>query len=99
MTFALIVCRVLKEQWVRGKYERLEFSDPDKQTYLHCNREGYLNKQGKDDKKFHKRRFVLTETDGTLKYFNKEDVSFILFSKWMNVLKFIEMVFKTIQDN
>ena len=72
---SLCLYRVLREQWIRGKYERLEFMDPDKQVYLAGFREGYLWKRGKDDKKFQKRRFVLSETDNTLKYYNKEDVS------------------------
>ncbi|ELT99981.1 hypothetical protein CAPTEDRAFT_181489 [Capitella teleta] len=65
--------QVLREQWIRAKYERLEFMDPEKQTYLAGFKEGYLMKRGKDDKKFQRRRFVLSETDNTLKYYNKED--------------------------
>ena len=68
--------RVLREQWIRAKYERLEFMDPEKQQYLKGFREGYLWKRGKDDKKFNRRRFVLSETENTLKYYNKDDVSF-----------------------
>lgn len=49
--------------------------DPEKQAYLAGFREGYLWKRGKDDKKFQRRRFVLSETDNTLKYYNKDDVS------------------------
>jgi hypothetical protein len=50
--------------------------DPEKQLYLAGYKEGYLWKRGKDDKKFQRRRFVLSETDNTLKYYNREDVSF-----------------------
>lgn len=67
--------RVIREQWIRGKYERNEFSDPEKVTYYTGDKECYLYKQGKKDSKFQKRRFVLSEREGTLKYFNKDDVS------------------------
>ena len=67
----------LREEWIRGKYERLEFQDPEKQDYLRGNKEGFLMKLGKDTTtKFNRRRFILSETEGTLKYYNKEDVSF-----------------------
>ncbi|XP_013387548.1 arf-GAP with dual PH domain-containing protein 1 isoform X2 [Lingula anatina] len=65
--------QVLREQWIRGKYERMEFTNPEKQTYLSGYKEGYLWKQGKDDSKFMKRRFVLSENDNKLVYFNKEN--------------------------
>ena len=67
---------VLREEWIKAKYERLEFQDPEKQEYIRGNKEGFLMKLGKDTTtKFNKRRFVLSETEGTLKYYNKEDVS------------------------
>ena len=70
---------VLREEWIRGKYERLEFQDPEKQDYLRGNKEGFLMKLGKDTTtKFNRRRFILSETEGTLKYYNKEDVSFFV---------------------
>ncbi|CAH1794233.1 unnamed protein product [Owenia fusiformis] len=65
--------QVLKEQWIRAKYERLEFTNPEKQTYLSGRKEGYMWKRGKDNNKFQSRRFVLSETENTLKYYNKED--------------------------
>ncbi|XP_077526921.1 arf-GAP with dual PH domain-containing protein 1-like [Haemaphysalis longicornis] len=61
---------VVKEQWVRAKYEREEFVHPDRQIYQEGRIEGWLNKQGKEDGRFHPRRFVLS--DGTLKYYVKE---------------------------
>ena len=67
-----IIDSVLREQWILAKYARLEFQDQDKQTYLSGSKEGYLWKQGKEDKKFQKRRFLLSEAEGTLKYFNRE---------------------------
>ena len=69
----------MREQWVRAKYERQEFVDVERQTYLVGYQEGYLWKRGKDDKKFNRRKFVLDETTNELKYFNKEDVSCITF--------------------
>lgn len=61
---------VVKEQWVRAKYEREEFVHPDRQIYQEGRLEGWLNKQGKEDGRFHPRRFVLS--DGVLKYYVKE---------------------------
>uniref|UniRef100_T1JGV0 Nitrilase and fragile histidine triad fusion protein NitFhit n=1 Tax=Strigamia maritima TaxID=126957 RepID=T1JGV0_STRMM len=65
--------QVLKEQWIRGKYEREEFVDADKQVYLSGKVDGYLWKRGKEDEKFQPRKFVLSETDDILKYFVKEN--------------------------
>lgn len=38
-------------------------------------REGLLWKRGRDNGQFLSRKFVLTEREGALKYFNKNDVS------------------------
>jgi len=64
---------VIREQWIRGKYMRNEFADPMKVKYFMGDMEGYLWKRGKSDTKFQKRRFLLIEKEGTLKYYNKED--------------------------
>ena len=74
MLLMYCVSSVLREQWIRAKYQRLEFVDIDKQTYLQGHKEGYLWKRGKEDKKFQQRKFVLDEKTNTLKYYNKEDV-------------------------
>ena len=63
------------EQWIRAKYERLEFINVEKQTYLCGYKEGYLMKRGRDDKKYNRRKFVLDEPANELKYYVKEDVS------------------------
>lgn len=39
-------------------------------------REGFLWKRGRDNGQFLSRKFVLSEREGALKYFNKNDVSF-----------------------
>uniref|UniRef100_A0A8B9LC46 Arf-GAP with dual PH domain-containing protein 2 n=1 Tax=Astyanax mexicanus TaxID=7994 RepID=A0A8B9LC46_ASTMX len=66
-------CEVLREQWIRAKYERLEFSEENKLlAYSSGVYEGVLWKKGKDNGQFLKRKFVLSEQDFTLKYF-KED--------------------------
>lgn len=92
--------RVLREQWIRAKYERKEFSEPGKnftyeegecvhththkyaciETHSCCwspagTRDGMLMKRGRDNGQFLSRRFVLSEREGTLKYFTKYDVS------------------------
>ncbi|XP_030840340.1 arf-GAP with dual PH domain-containing protein 1 isoform X1 [Strongylocentrotus purpuratus] len=66
-------CQVLREQWIRAKYERHEFMDLDKQTYRSGKKTGYLWKKGRDDNRFQHRLFVLSEDDNTLKYYNKEN--------------------------
>ncbi|NXL59887.1 ADAP2 protein, partial [Chordeiles acutipennis] len=67
-------CLVLREQWIRAKYEREEFvatqvcQDP-------CSagsREGFLWKCGQKCKLFQKRHFFLSAREGVLKYYSKE---------------------------
>uniref|UniRef100_A0ABI7W9W0 ArfGAP with dual PH domains 1 n=1 Tax=Felis catus TaxID=9685 RepID=A0ABI7W9W0_FELCA len=66
--------RLLREQWIRAKYERLEFTHPEKQEpYSAGYREGSLWKRGRDNGQFLSRKFVLTEREGSLKYFNRND--------------------------
>lgn len=38
-------------------------------------REGFLWKRGRDNGQYLSRRFILSEREGVLKYFNKHDVS------------------------
>lgn len=46
-------------------------------------REGLLWKRGRDNGQFLCRKFVLSEREGALKYFNKNDVSiFIMHAKY-----------------
>ncbi|KAM9313725.1 arf-GAP with dual PH domain-containing protein 1 isoform 2-T2 [Pholidichthys leucotaenia] len=67
-------CQVLREQWIRAKYERKEFSEPGRNfTYEEGIRDGMLMKRGRDNGQFLSRRFVLSEREGTLKYFTKYD--------------------------
>ncbi|KAL4647802.1 arf-GAP with dual PH domain-containing protein 1-like, partial [Arapaima gigas] len=71
-------CQVLKEQWIRAKYERKEFTEEfveagGKLIYEQEMREGLLMKRGRDNGQFFSRRFVLFERDGTLKYYTKHD--------------------------
>ncbi|KAL7890778.1 hypothetical protein AOLI_G00002540 [Acnodon oligacanthus] len=67
-------CQVLKEQWIRAKYERLEFIQGKKPlVYEEGTRDGVLMKRGRDNGQFFSRRFVLSEREGTLKYFTKFD--------------------------
>lgn len=64
---------VLIEQWIRAKYERLEFCSQTKPVYMSGYMEGYLMKRGKEDRKYQPRKFVLSEADDTLKYYVKEN--------------------------
>ncbi|KAI1886668.1 hypothetical protein AGOR_G00198170 [Albula goreensis] len=67
-------CQVLREQWIRAKYERKEFMDSGtKLTYEEGVRDDVLMKRGRDNGQFLSRRFVLLEREGTLKYFTKYD--------------------------
>nr|XP_006125291.1 arf-GAP with dual PH domain-containing protein 2 isoform X1 [Pelodiscus sinensis]XP_025041486.1 arf-GAP with dual PH domain-containing protein 2 isoform X1 [Pelodiscus sinensis] len=67
-------CLVLKEQWIRAKYEREEFvaSSVCHETGSSGSREGFLWKRGRDSRRFLKRRFLLSAWDGVLKYYTKE---------------------------
>ncbi|XP_030062339.1 arf-GAP with dual PH domain-containing protein 2 isoform X2 [Microcaecilia unicolor] len=69
-------CLVLKEQWIRAKYERQEFTadQTGKSRESAGNKEGFLWKRGKDKAQFLLRRFVLSEREGVLKYFTKEEI-------------------------
>ncbi|XP_051926480.1 arf-GAP with dual PH domain-containing protein 1 isoform X3 [Hippocampus zosterae] len=67
-------CKMLREQWIRAKYERNEFEFIEKQEpYTAGYREGFLWKRGRDNGQFLSRRFILSEREGALKYFNKQD--------------------------
>uniref|UniRef100_A0A667W9K7 ArfGAP with dual PH domains 2 n=1 Tax=Myripristis murdjan TaxID=586833 RepID=A0A667W9K7_9TELE len=65
-------CAVLREQWIRAKYERMEFIGDTKYPPL-CFHEGMLWKKGKENMQFLQRKFVLSEREFTLSYYNKED--------------------------
>ncbi|XP_030401711.1 arf-GAP with dual PH domain-containing protein 1-like [Gopherus evgoodei] len=67
-------CQVLREQWIRAKYERKEFTEPGRQLpYSNGLKEGILWKRGRDNGQFLPRKFLLSERDGCLKYFAKPD--------------------------
>ncbi|KAL6457150.1 hypothetical protein MHYP_G00341130 [Metynnis hypsauchen] len=67
-------CEVLREQWIRAKYERLEFTEENKLlAYSSGIYEGVLWKKGKDNGHFLKRKFVLSEQDFSLKYYKEDE--------------------------
>ncbi|XP_051035772.1 arf-GAP with dual PH domain-containing protein 2 isoform X4 [Phodopus roborovskii] len=66
-------CLVLKEQWIRAKYERQEFLADEKAVSLQGDREVFLWKRGRDNAQFLRRRFVLLAREGLLKYYTKEE--------------------------
>ncbi|KAI1884429.1 hypothetical protein AGOR_G00226310 [Albula goreensis] len=67
-------CLLLQEQWIRARYERKEFVHVEKQEpYSAGYREGFLWKRGRDNGQFLSRKFILSEREGALKYFNKHD--------------------------
>uniref|UniRef100_A0A8C7T0M9 ArfGAP with dual PH domains 2 n=1 Tax=Oncorhynchus mykiss TaxID=8022 RepID=A0A8C7T0M9_ONCMY len=65
---------VLREQWIRAKYERMEFTGETKYPPL-AYTTGMLWKKGKEKGQFQRRKFVLSEKEFTLVYYNKEDPS------------------------
>lgn len=71
-SFFSFLRRVLIEQWIRAKYERLEFSHHDRPSYTSGHMEGFLMKKGKEDSRYQSRKFILSEADDTLKYHVKE---------------------------
>ncbi|XP_032284962.1 arf-GAP with dual PH domain-containing protein 2 isoform X2 [Halichoerus grypus] len=66
-------CLVLKEQWIRAKYERQEFMADGKSISPPGTREGFLWKRGRDNAQFLRRKFVLLAKEGLLKYYTKEE--------------------------
>ncbi|KAL6102809.1 adap2 [Pungitius sinensis] len=71
-------CAVLREQWIWAKYERKEFTGETKYppvSYTAGFYEGMLWKKGKDNAQFLKRKFVLSDREFTLTYYNKENES------------------------
>ncbi|KAM7447570.1 ArfGAP with dual PH [Porites harrisoni] len=64
---------VLKEQWIRAKYERKEFVDgAPEPPYLKGSMRGYLRKKGKDDSSWNVRLFVLSADNNSLSYYIKD---------------------------
>ncbi|XP_077412328.1 arf-GAP with dual PH domain-containing protein 1-like [Vanacampus margaritifer] len=67
-------CALLREQWIRAKYERKEFMPGGiQESYSAGYREGFLWKRGRDNGQYLSRKFILSEQEGVLKYFNKQD--------------------------
>lgn len=66
---------VLKEQWIRAKYERKEFVDGSPEpSYLKGSMRGYLRKKGKENNSWNLRLFVLSAEQNSLSYFiNDQD--------------------------
>ncbi|XP_014204117.1 arf-GAP with dual PH domain-containing protein 1-like [Copidosoma floridanum] len=66
--------QVLIEQWIKAKYETQEFYYPERQNpYMNGFMEGFLMKRGKEDARYQPRKFVLKESENTLKYYVKEN--------------------------
>ncbi|XP_038632865.1 arf-GAP with dual PH domain-containing protein 2 [Scyliorhinus canicula] len=69
-------CVVLKEQWIRAKYERREFTDAGTEHQLSDtsgDRVGLLWKRGKDNGNFQQRNFHLLGKEGVIFYYTKEE--------------------------
>eukprot|EP00047_Mylnosiga_fluctuans_P003827 m.231165 g.231165 ORF g.231165 m.231165 type:complete len:377 (-) comp12174_c0_seq1:129-1259(-) len=69
---------VLREQWIRAKYERKEYTDTPESAqlrarYLSGVKEGFLSKKGKDNAKWQK-RFVILNGDKLQYYQHEKDV-------------------------
>ncbi|CAL8350997.1 unnamed protein product [Boreogadus saida] len=69
-------CVVLRDQWIRAKYERREFTGENNEVPRDYNSdilEAALWKKGKNKKAFLKRTFLLCQREFTLRYFVRED--------------------------
>ncbi|XP_071796888.1 arf-GAP with dual PH domain-containing protein 1-like [Asterias amurensis] len=64
---------VVREQWIRGKYERQEFINISLQKFRCSEMTGMMWKKLKDKQNFMERKFVLSENDFTIKYYNRTD--------------------------
>ncbi|XP_064251600.1 arf-GAP with dual PH domain-containing protein 2 isoform X1 [Passer domesticus] len=67
-------CMVLRQQWIRAKYEHGQFLD-NGVCHDPCSagsREGCLWKLGKGRRQFQKRQFLLSAREGVMKYYSKE---------------------------
>lgn len=63
---------VAREQWIRGKYERKEFTEGAKApSYLSGQKDGFLMKREKDSNHWNARKFVLSEKENYLSYYIK----------------------------
>ncbi|XP_072560909.1 arf-GAP with dual PH domain-containing protein 2 isoform X2 [Paramormyrops kingsleyae] len=68
---------VLRDQWIKAKYERQEFTGDNRhrqEIYSSGFYEGRLWKKAKDNGQFLKRKFTLSDSDFTLKYYTKDDL-------------------------
>ncbi|XP_017828031.1 arf-GAP with dual PH domain-containing protein 2 isoform X4 [Callithrix jacchus] len=93
-------CLVLKEQWIRAKYERREFMADGETISLPGNREGFLWKRGRNNSQFLRRRFVLLAREGLLKYYTKEEE----IVDWFNALRaarlqYLKMAFPELPES
>lgn len=87
----LFLCkRVLREQWIRAKYQREEFIQAEKQRYTRGTMEGFLHKKDKLSDTCRQRRFVLSERDQTIKYY-VNNVSKFISSFSLNAISFYDL--------
>lgn len=64
--------QLILDQFIRAKYERLEFSK-NFPSYTSGKMEGYLMKRLKEENSYHPRKFILNESEDTLKYHVKDN--------------------------
>ncbi|XP_059170070.1 arf-GAP with dual PH domain-containing protein 1-like [Physella acuta] len=65
---------VLRKEWITAKYQRLEFTDPERQSsYNVTEKSGMLWKLGRDRKQFAQRKFLLSRTENKLFYYVNEE--------------------------
>ncbi|XP_068193180.1 arf-GAP with dual PH domain-containing protein 1 isoform X2 [Antennarius striatus] len=83
---------VLRDQWIKAKYDRMEFTEEPKNPplpYTTGFHEGILWKKGKKNMRFLKRRFVLSQKAFTLSYFNKENEIVV----WYNAIRAVRYAY------
>uniref|UniRef100_A0A8C5QWS0 ArfGAP with dual PH domains 2 n=1 Tax=Leptobrachium leishanense TaxID=445787 RepID=A0A8C5QWS0_9ANUR len=65
-------CMILKEEWIKAKYERREFQF--KTEFYSGDKEGFLWKRGRKKQVFLERKFVYSEKEGLLKYYTSSPI-------------------------
>ena len=84
---SLVACSVLKKEWILAKYQREEFTDPDRQSAYNCAyKEGMLWKLGRDRKQFQLRKFVLSRAENKFSYFVTDESSKQVCLTWIFLL-------------
>ncbi|XP_069124761.1 arf-GAP with dual PH domain-containing protein 1-like [Argopecten irradians] len=68
--------QILHKEWINAKYSRKEFGELNRQlAYTSQTKEGILMKRGKDDRKYNRRKFILSRSENKLIYYPKDTIT------------------------